>query len=140
MMGIMQKLKVQSICIIKFRKNDLKRFSKTVNNKIYKEMSGHPLIYILQNDNSFYIGETTSAIKRFKDHGRIQNKDPLITTFYNENFNQSIIKDVEGTLISLFFTSAENNNIKLENISSGNLKHFYPLIQQDVAQKALENI
>lgn len=83
-----------------------------------------PIVYIIENNREVYIGETTSALNRSKQHflnnERIRlNKIHLIL---DEEFNKSATLDLESQLIQYF--SAEGS-LKLQNGNNGLENHNY---------------
>ncbi len=83
-----------------------------------------PIVYIIENGQEVYIGETTSAFNRGKQHflntERVRlNKIHLIL---DEEFNKSATLDLESQLIQYF--SAEES-LKLQNGNNGLENHNY---------------
>lgn len=60
-----------------------------------------PMVYILANENSAYIGQTTSVISRMGQHeANVEKKDfDTVNIIFNEEFNASVITDYEHRLI-----------------------------------------
>lgn len=60
-----------------------------------------PMVYILANDHSAYVGQTTSVISRMGQHeGNVEKKDfDTVNIIFNEEFNASVITDYEHRLI-----------------------------------------
>ena len=88
-----------------------------------------PMVYILANDNprqkSAYVGETTSVSERMSQHSKNSEKDLFtsVNIIFNQEFNQSVIKDYENRLIGLM---AADGVYKLTNKNEGhsNLNYF----------------
>lgn len=85
-----------------------------------------PLVYLIKNDKSklAYVGETTNAFNRIKNH--LANEDRLvlntITLIGSNRFNKSATLDIESQLIQ--YLSAENT-YKLQNGNGGLTHHNY---------------
>lgn len=85
-----------------------------------------PLVYLIKNDKSkiAYVGETTNAFNRLKNH--FTNEDRLIldtiTLIGSDRFNKSATLDIESQLIQ--YLSAENT-YKLQNGNGGLTHHNY---------------
>ena len=62
-----------------------------------------PMVYILANDSTAYIGQTTSVATRVNQHSaNVERKDfTTISIIFNEEFNASVITDYEHRLIGL---------------------------------------
>lgn len=60
-----------------------------------------PMVYILANDVSAYVGQTTSVATRMSQHGANEEKRDFTTVsiIFNEEFNASVITDYEHRLI-----------------------------------------
>lgn len=60
-----------------------------------------PVVYILANDDSAYVGQTTSVINRLNQHGANEERRDFRTAniIFNEEFNASVITDYEHRLI-----------------------------------------
>lgn len=77
-----------------------------------------PVVYILNSDKEAYVGETTNAYHRMKQHKANPVRQSLdkINIIYDSEFNKSAILDIESLLIN--YMSADQK-YKLQNISSG---------------------
>lgn len=93
-----------------------------------------PIVYFIQNDSSKpkkigYIGESTNAYKRIKNH--LENPKRLelnkIIIIGSDKFNKSVTLDIESKLIK--YLASEDNYI-LQNISPGLINHRY--YQQEI--------
>lgn len=62
-----------------------------------------PMLYILANEDSAYVGQTTSIATRMNQHGANEEKRDFTTAnvIYNEEFNSSVVTDYEHRLIGL---------------------------------------
>ncbi|EOZ97853.1 hypothetical protein A33Q_1662 [Indibacter alkaliphilus LW1] len=98
--------------------------SEIAENKWVK--SQWPLVYLIKNDKRklAYVGETTNAFNRIKNH--FANEDRLIlntiTLIGSDRFNKSATLDIESQLIQ--YLSAENT-YKLQNGNGGLTHHNY---------------
>ena len=54
-----------------------------------------PMVYILANSTSAYVGQTTSIVTRMKQHGANEEKQEFtkVNIIYNPEFNASVITD-----------------------------------------------
>lgn len=93
-----------------------------------------PVVYLLHNDNYtipsgkpkklLYIGETTSAVRRMKEHFANTNSNyadranlNVAHIIFDDTFNKSAILDIEQELIHLF--SADSSHYELQNRNDG---------------------
>ena len=88
-----------------------------------------PVVYLLHNDNLkpnklLYIGETTSAVRRMKEHFAKTNSNyadraklDVAHIIFDDTFNKSAILDIEQELIHLF--SADSSHYELQNRNDG---------------------
>ena len=96
----------------------------------FEDIKNHPLgqdwpiVYIIENKKEVYIGETTSAFNRSKEHFVKENRARLtdIHLIIDEEFNKSAILDLEAQLIQYF--SAEGS-LKLQNANRGLENHNF---------------
>lgn len=60
-----------------------------------------PMVYILANETTAYVGQTTSVASRMSQHGVNEEKKDFTTAniIFNEEFNSSVITDYEHKLI-----------------------------------------
>lgn len=101
-----------------------------------------PVVYLLHNDNYvnnaagyhqklLYIGESTSASRRMKEHFSPSNKNfgdriklNEADIVFDETFNKSAILDIEQELIRMF--GADSSNYTLQNRNDGqSTQHQY---------------
>ena len=82
-----------------------------------------PVVYIIENGVSFYVGETTRAYSRLKQHLEDKEKSMFKNIhFINyREFNKSITLNFEYSLINFFL--AEEKNIS--NKTKGNIHNYY---------------
>ncbi len=62
-----------------------------------------PMVYILANEHSAYVGQTTSVANRMDQHGASEEKRDftMANVIYHDEFNMSVITDYEHRLIGL---------------------------------------
>ena len=60
-----------------------------------------PMVYILANRDSAYVGQTTSVATRMSQHGASEEKRDfeIVNIIFNEEFNASVVTDYEHRLI-----------------------------------------
>ncbi len=77
-----------------------------------------PMVYILANDASAYVGQTTSVATRITQHEANEEKRDFTTVniIFNEEFNASVITDYEHRLIGYM---QGDGRYKLTNKNSG---------------------
>jgi DUF2075 family protein/predicted GIY-YIG superfamily endonuclease len=77
-----------------------------------------PIVYTINNDSEIYVGETTNAASRMRQH--IQGKQKLnlksVTVVFDDSFNKSVCLDLESHLIRYF---AADDKFKVLNGNSG---------------------
>ncbi len=114
-------------------------FNKTGFEEIKKFPLGRdwPVVYILENQKEVYIGETTSAHNRSRQH--YENGDRVclerMHIIADEDFNKSATLDLESQLIQYF--SAEGS-LRLQNGNKGLVNHNY--FDRDRYRAKLETI
>ncbi|OUP09800.1 DUF2075 domain-containing protein [Collinsella sp. An2] len=83
-----------------------------------------PMVYILANDKSAYVGQTTSVATRINQHEANEEKRDFTTVniIYNEEFNASVITDYEHRLISLM---QADGRYRLTNKNEGMTRSNY---------------
>ncbi len=74
-------------------------------------LNNWPMLYILENGDKVYIGESTNVAERMKQHYNNQEKREFnqVHFIYSERFNQSVTFDYESKLIQ--FVSADGKFI-----------------------------
>lgn len=77
-----------------------------------------PMVYILANKDSAYVGQTTSVATRMSQHGANEEKRDFETVniIFNEEFNTSVITDYEHRLIGYMHA---DGRYKLTNKNDG---------------------
>src|SRR3989344_7018183 len=83
-----------------------------------------PVVYIIENQREVYIGETTSAHSRSRQHYENEKRISLerIHIISDEEYNKSATLDLESQLIQYF--SAEGT-LRLQNGNKGLVNHNY---------------
>lgn len=84
-----------------------------------------PVVYLISNSKSIYIGETSSANYRMKQHLDNPERKGLkeIHILFDSEFNKSAVLDIEQSLIQLV---SADNKLELLNKNSGqSQKHNY---------------
>src|SRR4051812_31254547 len=100
------------------------------NDTGFEDIKNHPLgrdwpiVYIIENGNEVYVGETTSALSRSKQHSTDKDRRRLkkIHLILDEDFNKSATLDLESQLIQYF---AAEGNVKLQNGNKGLENHNF---------------
>jgi DUF2075 family protein len=77
-----------------------------------------PIVYTINNESEIYVGETTNAASRMRQH--IHGKQKLnlksVTVVFDDRFNKSVCLDLESHLIRYF---AADDKFKVLNGNSG---------------------
>lgn len=83
-----------------------------------------PVVYLIEDDQSAYVGETTNISIRLQCHLKSEGKSRLkhLHIIHNRAFNKSVILDIEKFLITQI--SADGKYILL-NANGGQLPHDY---------------
>ncbi len=101
-------------------------FDKETANKLSQNdiARNWPVVYILNNRKEAYIGETTSASNRLKQHLDNDDKKRLtdVSIIIDDRFNKSAVLDIESKLIE--YMSADQL-FELQNSNSGMRNHNY---------------
>ena len=102
------------------------KFNETAPNtlKHIKYGSNWPVVYIINNNEEAYVGETTDASIRSNQHlaNEVRRQLNKINIIGDETFNKSSILDLESFLIK--YMSADNR-FKLQNGNGGLQNHNY---------------
>ena len=103
-----------------------KKFNDNTPNVLKKERYGTnwPVVYIINNENEAYIGETTDASIRTNQHlaNKVRRGLKKINIIGDETFNKSSILDLESFLIKYM---AADEKYKLQNGNGGLQNHDY---------------
>ncbi len=86
--------------------------------------SNWPVVYIIENGKDAYVGETTSAVRRIKNHLEDNRRRPLKTVniITDSEFNKSVSLDLESMLIEYI---AADGKYLLQNSNKGIRNHDY---------------
>lgn len=105
--------------------------------KNYKYGQNWPVVYIIHGKKEAYIGETTSVVRRTKDHLKDPDRDRLeaIKVIADDQFNKSATLDIESKLIE--FMAADQKYV-LQNSNRGLRKHDY--YQKDIYHEKFSEI
>jgi len=102
------------------------KFDAKVVEKLENTRFGNkwPIVYIINNDNEAYIGETVNVYIRASQHLDNPKRQMLnlINIISSEKFNKSVILDLEAFLIKYM---AADNKFKLQNGNGGLQNHNY---------------
>ncbi|MFT4303503.1 MAG: DNA/RNA helicase domain-containing protein [Candidatus Woesearchaeota archaeon] len=103
-----------------------------------KRLLSWPIVYILENGNNWYVGETIHVYNRMKEHLKNESKKRLkfnkCHIIEDEYFNKSATLDIESLLIE--FMTAEGK--LLHNANAGLRKHNY--YQKELYELKFEKI
>ena len=103
------------------------RFNKNglVEVKGHPHGSDWPVVYLISNSRSIYIGETSSAYSRMEQHLNNPDRSSLkeIHILFDNEFNKSAILDIEQSLIQL--VSADDKLEVLNKNGGQSQKHNY---------------
>ena len=114
-------------------------FNNNISTKLKKEKHGTnwPVVYILNNKEEAYIGETTDISIRSNQHlaKEIRKKLMKINIITDKTFNKSVILDLESFLIK--YMSADKT-FKLQNSNGGMQNHNY--YQREEYEKKFKEI
>lgn len=151
-MPFLPSLTRRSIKRFKINSNNLSAFISSVESTPLGE--NWPVVYLLHNENYLsaagshqkllYIGESTSASRRMKEHFSPSNKNfgdriklNEADIVFDETFNKSAILDIEQELIRMF--GADSSNYILQNRNDGqSTQHQY--FQRDSYYTSLKEI
>lgn len=130
-MPFLPSLTRRSIRRFKINPSNLNEFISSVESAPLGE--NWPVVYLLHNDQTklLYIGESTSASRRMKEHFSSANKNfperiklNEADIVFDETFNKSAILDIEQELIRMF--GADSSNYSLQNRNDGqSTQHQY---------------
>lgn len=104
-------------------------FNVDTLNNINPKYINWPVVYLINNNNKIYIGETSNIKSRMKQH--LDNPDrkflKLINIIFDKKFNKSAILDIEQNLIRMFYadTRFDSNSGILNKNNGQSSKHNY---------------
>lgn len=89
---------------------------KLKENEAYRPYLDYPVVYILNNDKTAYIGETVALQNRMAAHLKDRRRQQLtqLSVLMHEKFHKSAVYDIETQLINYFLG---DEKYELQNIS-----------------------
>ena len=117
-------------------------FNEDTLNNINTKYINWPVVYLINNNNKIYIGETSNIKSRMKQH--LNNPDreflKIINIIFDAKFNKSAILDIEQNLIRMFYadTRFDSNNGILNKNNGQSSKHNY--YQREMYLNKLQDI
>lgn len=117
-------------------------FSENTLNNINTKYINWPVVYLINNDDRVYIGETSNIKERMRQH--LSNPDreflKIINIIFDPKFNKSAILDIEQNLIRMFYADNRfDSNKGILNKNNGqSSKHNY--YQREMYLNKLEDI
>ena len=104
-------------------------FTEEALNNISPKYINWPVVYLINNKNKIYIGETSNIKSRMKQH--LNNPDreflKVINIIFDAKFNKSAILDIEQNLIRMFYADTRFDSSKgiLNKNNGQSSKHNY---------------
>ena len=104
-------------------------FSEDTLNNINRKYINWPVVYLINNNNKIYIGETSNIKERMRQHLNNPDKEflKIINIIFDAKFNKSAILDIEQNLIRMFYADNKfDSNKGILNKNNGqSSKHNY---------------
>lgn len=104
-------------------------FSEDTLNSINRKYINWPVVYLINNNNKIYIGETSNIKERMRQHLNNPDKEflKIINIIFDAKFNKSAILDIEQNLIRMFYADNKfDSNKGILNKNNGqSSKHNY---------------
>lgn len=104
-------------------------FSEETLNSINRKYINWPVVYLINNNNKIYIGETSNIKERMRQHLRNPEREflKIINIIFDAKFNKSAILDIEQNLIRMFYADNKfDSNKGILNKNNGqSSKHNY---------------
>ena len=117
-------------------------FSEDTLNNINRKYINWPVVYLINNNNKIYIGETSNIKERMRQHLRNPEREflKIINIIFDAKFNKSAILDIEQNLIRMFYADNRfDSNKGILNKNNGqSSKHNY--YQREMYLNKLEDI
>ena len=117
-------------------------FNDNSVNTISTKYVNWPVVYLINNEDKVYIGETSNVKERMKQHLKNPERDflKIINIIFDKQFNKSAILDIEQNLIRMFYADIRfNSNSGILNKNNGqSSKHNY--YQREMYLNKLEKI
>lgn len=101
-------------------------FDENISKELEKFYSDWPVVYILNNKNEMYIGETYHSPERMKQHLKNPKRASLKEAHVIgcKDFTKSATLDIESSLIELC-SAIQSESKTLQNENNGIVKHNY---------------
>ena len=117
-------------------------FDENTLNNINPKYVNWPVVYLINNKNKVYIGETSNIKSRMRQHLNNPDRDFLeeINIIFDEKFNKSAILDIEQNLIRMFYADTRftsNDGILNKNNGQSSKHNYY---QREMYLNKVENI
>lgn len=98
---------------LRFSKDQVELWSEST-----PKSNNWPIVYTINNDKEIYVGETTNAASRMRQHlhGKQEFNLKSVTVIFDDSFNKSVCLDLESHLIRYF---AADDQFKVLNGNSG---------------------
>ena len=104
-------------------------FTEEALNNISSKYINWPVVYLINNKNKIYIGETSNIKSRMKQHLSNPNREflKIINIIFDAKFNKSAILDIEQNLIRMFYADTRFDSSKgiLNKNNGQSSKHNY---------------
>ena len=117
-------------------------FNEDTLNNINVKYINWPVVYLINNDNKIYIGETSNIKERMRQHLRNPEREflKIINIIFDAKFNKSAILDIEQNLIRMFYADNRFDSDKgiLNKNNGQSSKHNY--YQREMYLNKLEDI
>lgn len=118
------------------------KFNTDELNNIDRKYINWPVVYLINNDEKIYIGETSNIKSRMKQHLDSPDKKCLetINIIFDKKFNKSAVLDIEQSLIRMFYADTRFDSDKgiLNKNNGQSSKHNY--YQREMYLNKLEEI
>lgn len=107
----------------KFADKDLLTFYNV--NESHENLLDYPVIYLLRDKRSIYVGETSSIRRRMYEHMSDNDKRKFesMDVIYHPEFNKSATYNLETNLIH--YISSDSTNLRTTNESQKRIKHTH---------------
>ena len=117
-------------------------FNEYTLNNINTKYINWPVVYLINNNDKVYIGETSNIKDRMRQHLSNPEREFLkvINIIFDAKFNKSAVLDIEQNLIRMFYADNrfDSNNGILNKNNGQSSKHNY--YQREMYLNKLEDI
>lgn len=126
--------------------NNLETYFNSITKQESLRGENYPIVYLLHNDTNkeLYIGESTSAVRRMREHFDKTNKNysaraklNVAHIIFDDTFNKSAILDIEQELIHMFSVDSSKYTLQNRNDGQSCLHQYY---NRDYYQNSLREI